>query len=180
MSRYETIEAHPGMDVSQAFILLNKEKSRGTHAKMEFNGEWLYSDVDTEDDMFIKVTGMTKAEREQWWKEEANKIRRLDEEHERNIPYLEEKYKEQGREVLPKEKWDHWDFVVPVRLKDLYKGFELRCFLEVETLLLDGGTLEEAKDMISKQGHSGMSFSLVRDMINVFSHRGSELNSYLK
>jgi len=179
MSRYEIVEMYAGADVSQAVRILKEKEKEGAHAKTVFNGEWLYSDVDSEDDMYIKITGRTKEEHKLMMKKELDEIKKRKEEHEKNIPRLEEEYKRKGREVLAEDKWEHWDKVVPVRLRDLYKGMELDNLLEIETLLLNGGTLEEAKDVLYTQGHSGMSFSLVRQMIKEFSFRGQELYDYL-
>lgn len=40
--------------------------------------------------------------------------------------------------------------------------------------------MDEAKNIIEKQNHSGMSFSLVRAMVVAFCDRGAKFADYLK
>ena len=86
---------------------------------------------------------------------------------------------EEGKEVLSKDKWDVWEEIVPIRLKDLYRGMELRCCLDI-VKVLNNGTLEEAKILIEKQNHSGMSFGLVCSMVREFSPRGIEFVDFVR
>jgi hypothetical protein len=85
-----------------------------------------------------------------------------------------------GRKVLTPDKWELWDKVVPIRLGDLYHGMELGNCLDIVKILNNGGSLNTAKAEINKQGHSGMSFSLVRAMVKEFCERGQEFAEYVR
>ena len=83
-------------------------------------------------------------------------------------------------EVLTKDKWEYWDEIVLIRLGDLYHGMELGCCLDIVKILNNNGTLDEAKEKIESQGHSGMSYGLVRAMVKEFSSRGTEFADYVR
>lgn len=100
--------------------------------------------------------------------------------HEAEIPERTKVWVEKGREILPKNKWELWDKIIPIRLNDLYQGMELGCCLNIVKILNDNGTLEEAKEEIESQGHSGMSFGLVCSMVGEFSSRGEDFIEYVK
>lgn len=101
-------------------------------------------------------------------------------EHENKIPELTKVWKAKGREILTEDKWELWDKIVPVRLGDLYQGIELGCCLEIVNILNKNGTLDEAKEKIENQDHSGMSFKLVCAMVRDFSDRGNEFVEFVK
>lgn len=179
MTEYKEVEFYAGCSVEEAMrTLLIEEKELGP-VKGKFNGKWLYSDKDNIDSAYMKVLGQTQAEHRQYMIKEADRIERERAEHESSIPELTEHYIQVGHDMLSKDKWEYWEQVVPARLRDLYQGLDLKSFIEVEKLLLSGGTLEEAKDMIYNQGHSGMSFAVVKEMLKEFSYRGDEIYHYL-
>ena len=60
------------------------------------------------------------------------------------------------------------------RASDLYHGLELDNALEIMTALENGASMEEAKQMLDKQGHSEMSASIVRNILFAFSSKGPE------
>lgn len=57
---------------------------------------------------------------------------------------------------------------------DLYLSKVLESALEIMTALENGDSIEEAKQMLDKQGHSGMSASIVRNILFTFSSKGPE------
>ena len=159
---------------------LLKYKEKGILAHVDFNGERLYSDTVTMDYAYKKITGKTKVEfdkSQQEWRDNYDKAKR---EHENKIPQLTEEWKVRGRKVLTEDKWEYWDKIIPIRLSDIYEGMELGCCLNIVRILNNGGSLDEAKTEIERQGHSGMSWSLVCNMIKEFCERGEEFINYVR
>lgn len=66
---------------------------------------------------------------------------------------------------------------VPIRLDDLYRGWELDCFKEIFEAYRAGKTKEEIKNIMEDQGHSGMSWGLMCSLIHTFINK--KLANYL-
>lgn len=179
MKNYEVIEFYWG-DLSQAVEKLLEYKEQNKLGMIEFNGVKLYSDTVTMDDAYLAIVGSTKGDHDAYLLEQK---RKYDEElrlHEESIPKLTEEWIAKGHTILSKDKWELWDSCVPIRLKDLYRGFELECCLDLTELLNGGCHLNEAKKMIDNQGHSGMSFGLICSMMLAFCDRGEEFVNYIR
>ena len=153
--------------IEMAVKELLKYKSKGILTCCNFNDTMLYSDTVTLD----SATGKTKEEYEQYDKKQ--------EEFRKTISELTDMWIEKGKQILDKDKWDYWAEIVPIRLNDLYQGMELGYCLDIVKILNNNGTLEEAKEEINKQGHSGMSFELVCSMVKEFCERGEEFVKYV-
>jgi len=157
--------------IEMAVKELLKYKSKGILTCCNFNDTMLYSDTVTLD----SATGKTKEEYEQW----CDKYDKKQEEFRKTISELTDMWIEKGKQILDKDKWDYWAEIVPIRLNDLYQGMELGYCLDIVKILNNNGTLEEAKEEINKQGHSGMSFELVCSMVKEFCERGEEFVKYV-
>lgn len=169
-----------GNDIESTVNALLRYKKEGKLICTEFNGVMLYSDTVTLDDAYKSITGKTKVEfdkAQQEWRENYDREER---EHKAKIPELSKVWMKKGREILTEDKWKLWDEIVPTRLGDLYRGMELGCCLDIVKILNDNGTLDEAKEKIESQNHSGMSFGLVCSMVREFSSRGKEFVEYVK
>lgn len=105
-----------------------------------------------------------------------NKVSEL--QHKLNTPELIKKYIEQGHKILDKEYWKLWYECVPIRVSDLYEGFECECTLELVKMLNNQASLEDVHKKFFEQNHSGMSYSLVQAMVTQFCKRGKEFNQY--
>ena len=81
---------------------------------------------------------------------------------------------EEGHKIIDQKYWEKWDRCVPIRLDDLYHGMELGCCLEIVQALNEGCELSHAIKIMEDQNHSGMSWGLVRAMVNTFCDRGAE------
>lgn len=176
---YIEIELDAGSTIDEAVSILQRHEYLGHKVFASFNGVKLYSDNITLDRAYLAITGKTKAENEKRRAELREEYKREQEEHKRKIPELTEHWKAKGREILEEDKWKLWDKIVPIRLNDLYEGLELKCCLEIVQALNQGCTMREARDIFDKQGHSGMSASLVSCMLKEFSPRGEEFFMYL-
>lgn len=120
-----------------------------------FNGKEILH-TDTPDEMSVKVTGKTIAEREaaeKAWQEEYDRKER---EHQARIPELTEKYKKVARGVIPEDKLELWDGVL-----NEDKPKEER--------------FATCKEIFDKAGHSGMSGNLVLSGLCKFHPDGREL-----
>lgn len=126
----------------------------------------------TEDDIYKFIIGKTKAEHilcEKRWHEEYERKER---EWQAKIPAMVYEYRKKGHEIIDRKYWQLWDECVPIRLKDLYHGFDLDTTLEL--IAMRDASNEELKEKMFNQGHSNMSFCLVKQMFRVLSDRGKE------
>lgn len=77
------------------------------------------------------------------------------------------------------------DKCVPIRLSDLYHGYELNCTLDIAKIMGDEETdlesrMKKAYKVFNEEGHSGMSASLVMAMLREFSPYGNEISDAIK
>jgi hypothetical protein len=176
---YKKIEFGFG-GIDEAICMLQEYQERGELVFGSFNGKKLYSDIDDLDSAYLKITGYNKAdfiiEQKKRYDERQEEKRK----HQEAIPQLTIEWIEKGNVILDEKYCELWAKCVPVRLDDLYEGFELGACLEIVKPLNDGCTFDEANAIIEKQGHSGMSFSLVCSMVASFCDRGAEFVTYAR
>jgi len=177
---YKTVNFSLGSDIEDAVKQLLNCRTNGILACGNFNGTTLYSDTVSMDEAYLSIVGKTKAELDkshQEWRDNYNKEQR---EFKERIPSLSEEWMKKGRELLAERKLELWDKIVPIRLGDLYHGMELGNCLDIVKILNDNGTLDEAKEKIESQNHSGMSYGLVCSMVREFCDRGQEFAEYVR
>ena len=145
-----------------------------------FNGKMLYSDIDDIDSAYIKVTGMTKSDFDAKMQKERDEYKEEERKHKESIPKLTEEWIEKGKAILDEKYMPLWIKCVPIRLDDLYHGFELGACLDIVKVLNESGDFEKAKEIFYGQGHSGMSFGLVCSMLRSFCDKGTEFVNYVK
>lgn len=149
----------------------------------EFNGTEILH-TDTPDEISVKVTGKTIVEREAARKARIEEYERREAEHKARIPELIEKFKKEARGVIPEDKLELWDEIVPIRLNDLYKGMELNEWLKMIKVLNQNLSKEErfakAKKIFSDAGHSGISAGLVLSGLCEFHPDGRECAEYIQ
>lgn len=179
-NNYRKIDLGAGSTIEDAIKKLAQANERGELCYGEFNGTELYSDTDDIDSAYKKITGKTKADFDaeveasnQLYKEEERK-------HKEAIPELTKEWIEKGNSILDEKYHSTWAKCVPIRLGDLYRGMELGCTLDIVKELNDGCDLNAAKEVLDKQGHSGMSYSLVCSMVRSFCDRGVEFVSFVR
>ena len=177
---YIQIQFLAGNTIEQAVNELLIYKEKGQLVSGEFNGVTLYSDIVTMDGAYKEITGKTKSEFDKEQQEWRENYKRKEQEHKERIPELSKVWMKKGRDILTEDKWELWDNIVPIRLGDLYHGMELGNCLDIVEVLKNNGTLDEAKNIIEHQGHSGMSFSLVCAMVKEFCDRGNEFVEYVR
>lgn len=177
--KYTEIDLHCGCDIATAVYILLEHKEKGELVSADFNGHTLYSDTVTVDGAYLEITGKTKAEWDEERERQRRELIREQEEYEAKIPELSKEWIEKGHKILDEKYWTKWDECVPIRLGDLYRGMELKACLDIIEPLNNGCDLEKAKEIIESQGHSGMSFGLVRAMVRAFCDRGEEFAMFV-
>lgn len=149
-----------------------------------FNGvEILHTD--TPDEISVKVTGKTVAEREAAQKVQQDEYERKEDEHKAKLLTLIEEYRKRARGIIPEDKLELWDEIVPIRLDDLYHGMELDEWLKMVGALNESGLTKEgrfqlAKDIFEDAGHSGMSGTLVLSGMRKFHPDGIEFVKFME
>ncbi len=176
---HKEIQFAPGSTITDAVQELNQFAANGVLAFGSFNGQNLYSDVDDIESAYLKVTGITKTAWDKADQKRRETYQKREAQHLAAIPRLTKKWMKEGLEVLDVNYHNTWAVMVPIRLNDLYKGMELGATLEVVKALNNYCTLQEAKDIIEAQGHSGMSYSLVCSLVRSLCDRGEEFVGFL-
>lgn len=177
MKNYRKIEVFAGSTIEDAINELGKHKDL---VCIEFNTKMLYSDIDDLDSAYKKITGKTKSEFDKAERKRQAEYEREKREHEEAIPKLTVEWIEKGNKILDQKHHELWAKIVPIRLGDLYRGFELGACLDIVEQLNNNCDFEQAKMTIEEQGHSGMSFGLVCSMIKEFCERGNEFVKYAR
>jgi len=177
--KYKKIEFFCGCTIDEAVKRLLEYKETGENVYIEFNGVNLYSTTVNINDAYILITGMNKQDYDEKIRKEHEEYKQKEKEHELKIPELTEEWIKKGHDILDIKYWDKWDEIVPIRLKDLYHGMELKCCLEIIKMLNNGEPYENCKFVLDDQGHSGMSYSLVSRMIYEFCDEGQHFSNYI-
>lgn len=141
----------------------------GEVLKAVFNDKYLLS-TDSDDDAYLRITGKTKAEHDEYmrkWREDYEARRKA---HEARIPELTEHYRKEARGVIIESELEYWDKIVPIRLGDLYRGMELDQVLDCARVMRDETLsrierLRKAYKIFNDAGHSGMSAGLTMAML---------------
>ena len=164
----------PGSNLESVVYTLLAAKARGESVYCDFNGHKLYSDTVSMDSAYMEVLGQTKADydkaQEEWRQNYKREQKEAEERAKANIPNWIEK----GQSLIFPERYAEWEKLVIALSSDLYHELELNSALEIMTALENGATMEEAKQMFGKQRHSGMSASIVRNILFAFSSKGPE------
>ena len=163
-----------GATLEEAVRTLILLRLKGEDVYCDFNGTVLKSSNVTLDDAYIAVMGKTYSEYKDQEIRLFEKWKREDEEYKRDIPRLKKHYLVDSLYLIKPEMVDDWIRLVDARLSDLYKGFDLASAIEIMKALDGGASIETAKNIIDNQGHSGMSYCVVRLVVKQFGQRGQE------
>ena len=175
---YEEIQFALGSDIKDAVLKLITFAGQGRLAYGKFNGVKLYSDTVSLDSAFMEILGKNYFEFLEDEKATRQKIQEREEEFENNVDILAEEYFKAGEKILDDKYLSEWKRIVPIRLKHIYRGMELRDSLAIISKLNGGCSVQEAKLIIDNQDHSGMSYSLVRLLVKSFCDRGEDFYTY--
>lgn len=89
---------------------------------------------------------------------------------EANVP----KWIEEGEAIIFPQRYEEWEKLVIESPHKIYNGEDISASLEIMKALKSGATMEEAKEILNKQNHSGASYALVRNILFNFSDKGPE------
>lgn len=176
---HREIEFSLGSSIESAIKELQKYKEKNELVFGVFNNQKLFSDTDDIDSAYLKITGRTKTECDE--EERIRNEKYLEEKriHEENLPKLTKYWIVKGRGALDRKYRSKWNKCVPIRLRDIYRGYELKSTLEIVRFLKPRYDISIPKNIIEEQGHSGMSFGLVCAIIKAFSDRGEDFVDYV-
>lgn len=171
MEKYKKVNTDCGTTIDDVYKVFQFYKKEGKDVSTEFNGKELNSDMSL-DEMYLLVTGRTREEFNAECERRRKKEKEEEAEYKAKIPELEKYWVEEGKNFVTKN-IEKWNECVSIRLRDLYCGMELSCLQEVAEYI-NKKQYDIAKTKIEKQGHSGMSFYLIKSMIATFLENGQE------
>lgn len=169
MKQYIELIMEAGSRLFKVYDILQYYKSRGVDACTNFNGYLLNSDMSL-DDIYKLITGKTCEEYKAFQKAEHERYQREKEAFKLELPALEKYWIEEGKKFITQE-YEYYVTCVPIYLRDIYQGGELDCLKELAEPI-NNKEYGTAKEILNKQNHSGMSYSLIRDMIITFLQNG--------
>ena len=164
------------MSLKEAIDVLKQYKSHNCPAYGMFRGTKITTEM-SEDEIYAATGVLTPEQQEDKFRKWQEEYDRELEEYKKTIPGNTEKWIQWGHENLAEEVLKDWDYCVPIRLGDLYRGMELDCFKEIFEAYRAGKTAEEIKEIFYNQGHSGMSARLECSIVATFLDK--ELGNYL-
>lgn len=168
------IELLPGSDIESTVYTLLAAKARGDSVYAEFNGHKLYSYTVSIDSAYLEITGQSKADfdkaQAKWLHNYIIEQAKARKEATVNIPNWIAK----GQQLIHPERHQNWELCVHNRAHGLYHGLDLDYALEIMQAIENGVSIKEAAEMLDEQGHSGMSNSVIRNILLNFSSKGPE------
>ena len=176
---YVKVKFPLGSNVEDAVNLLLSYKAKGRLAWGEFNKHELYSDTVTSDNAHMDIVGRTKSQLEKTRQEFIEKYNADKLEHEKQLPDLIKLWVEKGQKIISHKKWVLWEEIVPIRLKDIYRGNELKACLDIIEKLEYNRPMSEIDELLNEQNHSGTSFWLVCHLVQEFSDKGTIFMQYI-
>ena len=147
----------------------------GFDAYCDFNGHKLYSRDVTLDGAYLEVTGYTYREFLQEQKRQMEQWEREKEEAKAQSRAKTPEWIARGRKLIPEELWKEWEECIEIRISDLYNGREIEHALVVMEAHKAGQSIAEISELIDNQGHSGMSYGMLRSIISHFYPEGKQL-----
>ena len=173
----EKIEFRMGCSVYDAVLELGRYRRRGETVYGVFNTHILRSDTVTLDGAYLKIVGCSYVD--SILKQEEYQARRDAEDIRAISPENIKHWEKEARGVLAPNKLETWDYLVPIRLRDLYHGMELGSCLEIIKVLNDDD-FPKAFQVLSDQNHSGMSYGLVQSLVISMSDKGESFYEYIE
>lgn len=178
--KYKDLEFICGHTLSECVLELVTYATKGEFVKGSFNGHILYSDNVSMDSAYQEICGKGYFETMNQREIKRQELKEEEKTYQETVPENTKIWIKYGHSVLDKKYWKEWDKCVPVRLSDLYHGMELGSCIEIIKCLNANESLQNAKEIIDSQDHSGLSYGLVKNMVRTFCDRGSEFADYIE
>lgn len=180
MKQYKEISFGGGTTLDDAISTLLQYNKEGRLVCGNFNETMLYSDTINIDSAYNAVFGRTKVEYEKWYQSIFCKTEEEKNEFRKTIPILAKELIKKGKEILTKEDWVYWEYMVFKRLNGRLQGKELNYCLEIVQILNKGITLKDARDKLYSQNHFDFgTFVPTIYLIEKFCKRGKDFSRYI-
>lgn len=160
----KTIELYCGLTREETYAYLQKKaKELGEAVQASFNGNWVNSYM-TEDQIYLTITGHTKAYIEEQERIEQAKRKQAQKAFQEKIPELCENVMKSVLEygLIQEDKKEEFSDILPYRFNDIYQGEEIYNMIAINRILIDhqndpGQAIELARKKFDEQGHSNRS-----------------------
>lgn len=164
----EEIQVSIGANLDETIERLLEDKNKGIHTYCIFNDHALYSDTITVDSAYIEVLGCTREELEREILE--NKKRRMIEikKAKKDVPNQIKK----GEELIYSFRHTDWEQTVKAIAISVYRGLITEHALDIMEAIEEEMPVDEIVKIFDKQGHSGWSASLTRNIVMMYSKNG--------
>lgn len=173
-----------GQSIEDAYRLM-KEYSvlTGEPCFVNFNNHKFYS-YESWNALYIKATGMNRRTFQKKLRLDVKKYNKSLRLHNAALPRLRREYRLMARGIIDEKYLDKWNECVDVRLRDIYRGYELKCILAlVKELNRDIPKTEKfanCKQIMYQQDHTGGSAWMTLLCLKSLHDLGEEVVSYLR
>lgn len=155
---------------------ISYHKELGENYSFDYNNETFYSLLDDADSVYIRLTGVTRDEYEEWAHQEKLKKEELKKEETRKkIP----EYIKQGGKYIYPQRYKKWEEYIEIRVEDSYYGKDIEEALQCMELLETGESFQDVYDVIKSFNQDGQRYSIVMSMLTIFSKSGTEFYRFV-
>lgn len=178
------LEMYAGQELDDAYRLMKDYSRRtGEVCFVNFNDQILYS-YDSWNTIYMKVTHKNRRAFNKMKRDSQKKLKKSFRRYLASLPKWRKELRRKARGVIDDKYLEKWDECVDIRTKDLYRGFELKCVLElVQELNRDipkNERFENCKAIMYRQDHSGGSAYMTLAYLCAFHDLGEEATLYLR
>lgn len=139
---------------------------------MDFNGYEINTRM-SENACYKMILGKSKEEHDAEMKQYMEDSERRERDFKLNMPSFIRELEAKANGRILDEDMSEFREILPVRVADIYHGFEIECLYELIDALNEGG-IAKAKTVFESQGHSGMSAGLTASLVQRFHHELGE------
>ena len=174
------IPAHAGDSLDKLVLQLENLRRQGKiNCFVNFNGTKLYSIDVTMDSAYKECLGCTRKtwlKKEKKWLEESRaNTEKWKKEAEENLPL----WIEEGKKYTHPAKFESWEKKCISSASGDYYGLEIKNALEIMKMIEDGVPFGDIKLKIKQQGHSGMTYSKMMNIILYYAKRGPAFYNFM-
>lgn len=174
------IPAYAGDSLDKLVLQLENLRRQGKiNCFVNFNGTKLYSIDVTMDSAYKECLGCTRKtwlKKEKKWAEDYKiKTENWKKEAKENLPL----WIEEGKKYTHPAKFESWKRKCISSANGDYYGLEIRNALEIMKMIEDGVPFGDIKLKIKQQGHSGMTYSKMMNIILYYAKRGPAFYNFM-
>lgn len=174
------ISAYAGDSLDKLVLQLENLRRQGKiNCFVNFNGTKLYSIDVTMDSAYKECLGCTRKtwlKKEKKWAEDYKiKTEKRKKAAEENLPL----WIEEGKKYIHPAKFENWEKTCISSANNDYYGGEVRDTLEIMKMIEDNVPFGDIKLKIEQQGHSGMTYSKMMNIILYYAKRGPAFYNFM-